>query len=187
MMKVEDEVMARLPDNLEELWQFIDEMPYWMAENHGRKYRVMYQVFTHPKYRRYGQEFMKGIDERYDEYAKTLAPKLGISHEKITSLILILFRTCVHYALFEDAFYLKSQIEVIKETLTFYMKKTGKEKRRQHEEKKIIKFIACKTDGGVKDENETRKNKTNTTVAGAGLPGVRCDDCGVHTCCGVGC
>ena len=127
MMKVEDEVMARLPDNLEELWQFIDEMPYWMAENHGRKYRVMYQVFTHPKYRRYGQEFMKGIDERYDEYAKTLAPKLGISHEKITSLIFILIRACVHFALFEDEFYMKSQIETIKETFELFIMKYNPE------------------------------------------------------------
>ena len=134
--------MAKLPDNLEDLWQFIDEMPYWMAEKHGKKYRIMYQVFTHPKYRRYGQEFIKGVDERYEEYAKTLEPKLGVPHEKITSLILILLRTCVHYALFEDEFYLKSQIEVIKETLTFYIEKTGKGKRRQHEEEKIIKFSA---------------------------------------------
>lgn len=129
MTKVEEEFLERLPDDFEDLWQFIDEMPYWMAENYGKKCRVMYQVFTHPKYREYGQEFIKGVNERYEEYAKILAPKLGIPHEKITSLILLLFRTCIHYALFEDDFYLKSQTEVVKETFTFYMKKNRKGKK----------------------------------------------------------
>ena len=129
MTKVEDEFMTKAPDDVEGLWRFIDEIPYWTAEKHGKKYRVMYQVYTHPKYRKYGREFFKGVDGRYEEYAKTLESKLGIPHEKITSLILLLFRTCIHYALFEDDFYLKSQTEVVKETFTFYMEKNRKGKK----------------------------------------------------------
>ena len=83
----------------------------------------MYQVYTHPKYREYGQKFFEGVDERYTEYAKSLEPKLGIPHEKITPLIFILVRACVHYALFEDAFYMKSQIDTIKETLELFIAK----------------------------------------------------------------
>ena len=41
----------------------------------------------------------------------------------MTPLIFILIRACVHYALFEDEFYLKSQIEVLKETLELFIKK----------------------------------------------------------------
>ena len=37
-------------------------------------------IYTHPKYREYGQKFFKGVDERYTEYAKSLEGKLGIPH-----------------------------------------------------------------------------------------------------------
>ena len=83
----------------------------------------MYQLYTHPKYRESGQKFFKGVDERYTDYAKRLEPNLGIPYEKLTPLIFILIRACVHYALFEDEFYLKSQIEVLKETLELFIKK----------------------------------------------------------------
>ena len=128
MSKVEDEFMAKAPTDVEDLWRFIDEIPYWTAKNHGKKYRLMYQVYTHPKYREYGQKFFKGVDERYTEYAKSLEPKLGIPHEKITPLIFILIRACVHYALFEDEFYLKSQIAVLKETLELFLVKYNPKK-----------------------------------------------------------
>ena len=80
----------------------------------------MYQVYTHPKYREYGQKFFAGVDERYTQYAKSFESKLGIPYEKLTPLIFILIRACVHYALFEDAFYLKAQIEALKETLELF-------------------------------------------------------------------
>ena len=123
MSRVEQEFMAKAPTDVEGLWRFIDEIPYWTAEKHGKKYRFMYQVYTHPKYREYGKEFFAGVDRRYTEYAKGLEPKLGIPHEKITPLIFNLVRACVHYALFEDEFYMKSQIESLKDTLRFYIEK----------------------------------------------------------------
>ena len=83
----------------------------------------MYQVYTHPKYREYGQKFFKGVDERYTEYAKSLEPKPVIPHEKITPLIFILIRACVHYALFEGEFYMKPQFESLKETLELFITK----------------------------------------------------------------
>ena len=74
MSKVEDEFMAKAPTDVEDLWRFMDEIPYWTAKKHGKKYRLMYQIYTHPKYREYGQKFFKGVDERYTEYAKMLEP-----------------------------------------------------------------------------------------------------------------
>ena len=123
MSKVEDDFMAKAPTDIHDLWRFIDEIPYWTAEKHGKKYRLMYQVYTHPKYIEYGQKFFKGVDDRYTEYAKSLEPKLGIPYEKLTPLIFILIRACVHYALFEDEFYLKSQIAVLKESLELFIMK----------------------------------------------------------------
>ena len=123
MSKVEDDFMAKAPKNVEDLWTFIQEIPYWTAEKHGKKYRLMYQVYTHPKYREYGQKFFAGVDRRYTEYAKYLEPKLGIPYQKLTPLIFILIRACVHYALFEDEFYLKSQIDVLKESLMLFIEK----------------------------------------------------------------
>ena len=123
MSKVEDEFMAKAPTDVEDLWRFIDEIPYWTAKKHEKKYRLMYQVYAHPKYIEYGKKFFAGVDERYTEYAKSLEGKLGIPHEKITPLIFILIRACVHYALFEDEFYMKSQIETLKETLELFVMK----------------------------------------------------------------
>lgn len=123
MSKVEDDFMAKAPTDVEDLWRFIDEIPYWTAKKHGKKYRLMYQVYTHPKYREYGKKFFAGVDQRYTEYAKSLEGKLGIPHEKLTPLIFILVRACVHYALFEDEFYLKAQMDVLKETLEMFIMK----------------------------------------------------------------
>ena len=128
MSKVEDDFMAKAPADVEDLCRFINEIPYWTAEKHGKKYRLMYQVYTHPKYREYGKKFFAGVDKRYTEYAKSLEPKLGIPYKKITPLIFILIRACVHYAMFEDEFYLKSQIEVIKETLELFIVKYNSKK-----------------------------------------------------------
>ena len=129
MTKVEADFMAKAPVDVQDLWRFIDEIPYWTAEKHGKKYRLMYQVYTHPKYRQYGQKFFSGVDQRYTEYAKFLEGKLGIPYQKLTPLIFILIRACVHYALFEDEFYLKSQIEVLKESLELFMMKYNPEAR----------------------------------------------------------
>ncbi|MGN1307852.1 MAG: TetR/AcrR family transcriptional regulator [Faecousia sp.] len=123
MSRVEADFMAKAPTDVEDLWRFIDEIPYWTAEKHGKKYRLMYQVYTHPKYREYGQKFFEGVNRRYTEYAKSLEGKLGIPYQKLTPLIFILIRACVHYALFEDEFYLKSQIEVLKETMELFLMK----------------------------------------------------------------
>ena len=123
MSKVEDEFMEKAPTDVMDLGRFMDEIPYWTAQKHGKKYRLMYQVYTHPKYREYGQKFFKGVDERYTEYAKSLEGKLGIPYKKLTPLIFILIRACVHYALFEDEFYMKSQIETLKEALELFVNK----------------------------------------------------------------
>ena len=144
MSKVEDDFMAKAPTDVEDLWRFVDEIPYWTAKKHGKKYRLMYQVYTHPKYREYGKKFFAGVDKRYTEYAKSLEPKLGIPYEKITPLIFILIRACVHYALFEDEFYLKSQIAVLKESLELFIMKYNPKARSGvvTEKAKIFKGIS---------------------------------------------
>lgn len=123
MSKVEDEFMEKAPTSAGDLERFIDEIPYWTAKKHGKKYRLMYQIYTHPKYREYGQKFFAGVDKRYTEYAKLLEGKLGIPYDVITPLIFILIRACVHYALFEDEFYLQSQIKVLKMSIGLFMEK----------------------------------------------------------------
>ena len=136
MSKVEDEFMAKAPTDVEGLWRFIDEIPYWTAKEHGKKYCLMYQVYAHPKYREYGKQFFAGIDQRYTEYAKSLEGKLGIPYQKLTPLIFMLIRTCVHYAMFEDEFYLKSQIAVLKENLMLLIEKYSRGKAADQREEK---------------------------------------------------
>lgn len=123
MARVEDEFMAKAPKSIDEVEKYIDEIPYWTAKNHGKKYRLMYQVYTHPKYIEYGKEFFSRVDDRYYKYAKALEPRLNISSEIITPLIFFFVRACVHYALFEDEFYLKSQMQLLKKSITYFVGK----------------------------------------------------------------
>ena len=123
MAKVEDDFMAKAPTDAKDVMRFIEEIPYWTAKKHGKKYRLMYQVYTHPKYIEYGKKFFKGVDKRYTEYAKLREPKLGIPCDVLTPLIFILVRACVHYAMFEDEYYLKSQTEILKQTVGLFADK----------------------------------------------------------------
>ena len=117
MSKVEDDFMAKAPTDVEDLWRFIDEIPYWTAEKHGKKYRLMYQVYTHPKYIEHGKKFFAGVSERYTEYARQLSPKLGLPCDILSGFIFIFVRAAVHYALFEDEYYLKMQMKVLKRSV----------------------------------------------------------------------
>ena len=123
MTKVEDDFMAKAPTDPQDVMRFINEIPYWTAEKHGKKYRLMYQVYTHPKYIEYGKKFFQGVNERYTAYAKLLEPKIGIPYDIITPLIFILVRACVDYAMFEDEYYLKSQREVLRQSVMLFIEK----------------------------------------------------------------
>lgn len=128
MAKVEDDFMSLAPKDPKDVMRFIEEIPYWTARKHGKKYRLMYQVYTHPKYIEHGKKFFEGVNERYTEYAKMLEPKLGIPYTTITPLIFIFIRACVHYAMFEDEYYLKTQMDVLKQGIELFMEKYNKNK-----------------------------------------------------------
>ena len=121
MAKVEDEFMARAPKSAGDLEAFINETPHWTAEKHGASYRLMYQVYTHPKYREYGKEFFKGVNERYRAYAAELAAGLELPADALTGLIFVFVRACVHYALFEVEEYLNAQLGVLKTSIALFV------------------------------------------------------------------
>ena len=60
MAKVEDDFMKKAPTDPKDVMRFIEEVPYWTAREHGSKYRLMYQVYTHPKYIECGKKFFEG-------------------------------------------------------------------------------------------------------------------------------
>ena len=123
MSKVEDDFMKKAPSDPKDAMRFIEEVPYWTAREHGKKYRLMYQVYTHPKYIEYGKKFFVGVNERYTEYAKILEPKIGIPYTVITPLIFIFVRACVHYAMFENEEYLRAQMDVLKQGVNLFIDK----------------------------------------------------------------
>ena len=120
--------MKKAPTDLKSVMRFIEEIPHWTAKEHGKKYRLMYQVYTHPKYIEHGKKFFEGVNERYTEYARQLEPKIGIPYTTITPLIFISVRACVHYAMFEDEYYLKAQMEVLKQGVNLFAEKYRTEK-----------------------------------------------------------
>ena len=104
MEKVEDDFMEMAPTDPKDVVRFVKEVPYWTAKKHGKK-------------------FFEGVNERYTEYAKRLEPKIGIPYTVITPLIFIFVRACVHYAMFEDEYYLKTQMEVLKQGVALFADK----------------------------------------------------------------
>lgn len=127
MSKVEEDFMELAPENPQDISRFINEVPYWTAKKHGKKYRLMYQVYTHPKYIEHGKKFFSGVNERYTEYARRLAPKLGIPCDMLLGFIFIFVRAAVHYALFEDEYYLKMQMKALKRSVISILKHNQKE------------------------------------------------------------
>lgn len=127
MAKVEDEFMALAPENPQDILRFIKEIPYWTAKNHGKKYRLMYQVYTHPKYIEHGKKFFTGVSERYTEYARQLSPKLGLPDDILLGFIFMFVRAAVHYALFEDEYYLKMQMKALKLSVFSILNQNKKE------------------------------------------------------------
>lgn len=127
MAKVEDEFMALAPENPRDILRFIDEVPYWTAEHHGKKYRLMYQVYTHPKYVEHGKRFVNGVSERYTEYARELSPRLGVPVDILSGFIFIFVRAAVHFALFEDEYYMKMQMKALKLSVFSVIKNFKKE------------------------------------------------------------
>lgn len=122
MTAVEKDFMKKVDEDSADILKFIDEIPYWTAKKHGKKYRLMYQVYTHPKYIEYGKKFFEGVNKRYTEYAKALESQIGIPYKIMVPLIFILIRASVHYSLFEDEFYLTSQIGILKEIVKKFIK-----------------------------------------------------------------
>ena len=59
MEKLEDDFMEMAPTDPKDVARFVKEVPYWTAKKHGKKYRLMYQVYTLPKYIEHGKNFSK--------------------------------------------------------------------------------------------------------------------------------
>lgn len=122
MTKVEDDFMELAPENPADIMRFIREIPEWTAKKHGKKYRLMYQVYTHPKYIEYGKKFFDGVARRYTEYARQLSPKLGIPANVLTGFIFIFVRAAVHFAMFGDEYYLKMQMDALTQAVLSILK-----------------------------------------------------------------
>lgn len=127
MSKVEDDFMLLAPKDISDLKRFLHEVPYWTAKKHGKKYCVMYQVYTHPKYRENGKKFFEGVNKRYSEYAEVVAKNIGLPAEVVRPMIFTFVRACVHYALYEDEFYLREQVRLLEESLKLFFKEYGVE------------------------------------------------------------
>lgn len=113
MAKVEDEFMQLAPADPDDVERVMRGLPYWTAARHGDKYRFMYQLYASPNFREQGRKFFEGVNRRYSEYAEKLERQLQIPKEVILSFIFTLIRASVHYAMFEDEYYMKLQIELI--------------------------------------------------------------------------
>ena len=123
MSHVEDDFMAIAPKDAADVERFLDEIPRWTAEKHGKKYRLMYQVYTDPKYAEHGKAFFEGVNRRYTDYARQLESKIGLPGEVTTPLIFMIVRASVHYALFGDEFYLNAQMGLLKQVIREFMAK----------------------------------------------------------------
>lgn len=117
---MEEEILETVPDSVEELWEYIDTIPYTVLEKYGKKILLAYQVYTFLKYYRWGKEFFDRANERYIEYGAELEVKLGIPQEKIVPLMFILARACADFVLFGNEECLQAQLFYLKESLKLF-------------------------------------------------------------------
>ena len=61
------------------------------------------------------------------EYARRLSPKLVIPCDILSGFIFIFVRAAVHYALFEDEYYLKMQMKALKISVFSILNQNKKE------------------------------------------------------------
>lgn len=125
MSRVEDELLRLAPRAADDLERFLDEVPRWTARTHGKKYRLMYQIYTDPKYREHGRKFFEGVDKRCSDYAESLAGTLGVPSDVLRPMIFVFVRACVHYALYEDEFCLHEQLCFLKQSIALFCEKYG--------------------------------------------------------------
>ena len=116
MSKVVMDFVNRVPANPLEVRKFFEELPYRNRDEHGAKYRVMYQVYTHPKYIRAGKEFLESLNPYYEQYAARMESMMYVPREKLVSLFRIYMRTCVNFAIFENEEELKREMAVLEES-----------------------------------------------------------------------
>lgn len=122
MEKVEDDFMEMAPTDPKDVVRFVREVPYWTAKSTEKISADVSDLYSSEVYRA-RQEVFEGVNERYTEYAKRLEPKIGIPYTIITPLIFTFVRACVHYAMFEDEYYLKSQMEILKQGVALFVDK----------------------------------------------------------------
>lgn len=121
MTKVEEDLMKKAPATPRDVMRFLREIPYWLKDTHGKKFRLMYQIYTHPKYIEEGKKFFEGANDRYLAYASELEERLGIPKEELASMLYIFVHTCVHFAMFENEEYLKAQLNVIEKGFKLFL------------------------------------------------------------------
>lgn len=121
MQEVEDNFMQIAPKDVNDIDRFIDEVPEWANEKYCQKFRLMYQVYTHPKYRDAGLKFFDAMNQRYSAYSDSIAKATGISVDVIRPLVYIFVRDCVYYFLFEEKDILQDQMNFLKQTVHLYV------------------------------------------------------------------
>ena len=178
MEKVEDDFMEMAPTDPKDVVRFVKEVPVLDSKKHGKKYRLMYQIYTHPKYIEHGKKFFEGVNERYTEYAKRLEPKIGIPYTVITPLIFIFVRACVHYAMFEDEYYLKTQMEVLKQGLPCLWISTKQTKHKPVSRRSFTARAAVQNSAVITIPNGGKKMKTGKKL----LTGTLLALCALYWC-----
>ena len=61
MAKVEDDFMSKAPTDPRDAVRFIEEVPYRTAKKHGKKYWLMYQIYTHPNILNMERNFLRAL------------------------------------------------------------------------------------------------------------------------------
>lgn len=53
--------MSKAPTDPRDAVRFIEEVPYRTAKKHGKKYRLMYQIYTHPNILNMERNFLRAL------------------------------------------------------------------------------------------------------------------------------
>lgn len=123
---METEFTKKAPTSRDNLLSYLQEFPKWAADNYEDEFRLVYQVYTSPKYKEEGQKFFSGVPERYDEYAHMVAKNLQVDYETFRPMVYLYITTMLHYILFRDDTYLKVEIDALYKIMLMIFDKQDK-------------------------------------------------------------
>lgn len=113
MMQVEDKLRAYPISTLKGLSRFLQRLPRVMSQEYGDEFRLMLQVYGHPRFREAARAYGKESNAKNQLYFQQLSRQLSVPEEELTKVMMLAQEIALKYVLYEDKAQLERQTELL--------------------------------------------------------------------------